>query len=171
MKHIMHVSALVLAIAACSSGPRGPGDSDGAFSPLTLEPPPVYALLGYRADLDLTSQQVAALDSIAEAVVATDFDGNVLWSFSRNEQIETRDGQTIWSSRQHHDWQRDTFPAGYYSPAYTPPAATQSPAPARSWWSSVDERAFTLGLSRVMTATPSSRRSSFTSGVPVMGEP
>src|SRR5690606_28485495 len=47
-------------------------------------------------------------------------EGNVLWSFSRNEQIETRDGQTIWSSRQHHDWQRTDFPAGYYSPEFEP---------------------------------------------------
>jgi hypothetical protein len=35
-------------------------------SPLTLEPPPIYALLGYRTDLELTSEQVAALDSVAE---------------------------------------------------------------------------------------------------------
>jgi hypothetical protein len=26
----------------------------------------------------------------------------------------------IWSARQHHDWQRENFPAGYYSPEYTP---------------------------------------------------
>ena len=49
-----------------------------------------------------------------------DFEGNVLWQFSRNEQITTRDGTTIWSARQHHDWQRDDFPAGYYSPETTP---------------------------------------------------
>jgi hypothetical protein len=58
---------LALTIAACSSGQRGSGDGDDGFSPLSLEPPPVYALLGYRADLDLTSEQVAALDSIAES--------------------------------------------------------------------------------------------------------
>ncbi len=49
-----------------------------------------------------------------------DFDGNVQWRFSRNESITTRDGSTIWSARQHHDWQRDSFPAGYYSPESTP---------------------------------------------------
>ena len=54
------------------------------------------------------------------ALVQRDFEGNELWSFSRNEQIETRDGQTIWSSRQHHDWQRTDFPAGYYSPEAEP---------------------------------------------------
>ena len=26
----------------------------------------------------------------------------------------------VWSARQHHDWQRNDFPAGYYSPEYTP---------------------------------------------------
>lgn len=49
-------------------------------------------------------------------LVQRDFDGNTVWSFRRNEQVETRDGETIWSSRQHHDWQRADLPAGYYSP-------------------------------------------------------
>jgi len=53
-------------------------------------------------------------------LVQQDFDGNVRWRFSRNESITTRDGSTIWSARQHHDWQRDSFPAGYYSPESTP---------------------------------------------------
>ena len=55
-------------------------------------------------------------------LVQRDFAGNVLWRFSRNERIETRDGQTIWSSRQHHDWQRADYPAGYYSPEFEPGA-------------------------------------------------
>jgi hypothetical protein len=53
-------------------------------------------------------------------LIQRDFDGNVQWRFSRNESITTRDGSTIWSARQHHDWQRDSFPAGYYSPESTP---------------------------------------------------
>ena len=48
-------------------------------------------------------------------LVQRDFDGRVLWRFDHNEQIQTRGG-TIWSARQHHDWQREDFPAGYYSP-------------------------------------------------------
>ena len=36
-----------------------------------------------------------------------DFAGNVLWRFSRNEQIQTREGNMVWSARQHHDWQRE----------------------------------------------------------------
>ena len=53
-------------------------------------------------------------------LVQRDFAGNVVWRFSRNEQITTRDGSTVWSARQHHDWQRESFPAGYYSPESTP---------------------------------------------------
>ena len=53
-------------------------------------------------------------------LVERDFDGKVLWQFSKSEQITTREGSTIWSARQHHDWQRDDFPAGYYSPENTP---------------------------------------------------
>jgi Arylsulfotransferase (ASST) len=57
------------------------------------------------------------------ALVQRDFDGKVMWQFDHNQEIETRDGKTVWSVRQHHDWQRDDFPAGYYSPA-TKPALT-----------------------------------------------
>jgi hypothetical protein len=53
-------------------------------------------------------------------LVQRDFDGQVVWRFDRNEQIETRDGKTVWSARQHHDWQREDFPAGYYSPEAMP---------------------------------------------------
>ena len=53
-------------------------------------------------------------------LIQRDFEGNVVWRFERNEQIETRSGDTIWSARQHHDWQREDFPAGYYSPEATP---------------------------------------------------
>jgi len=53
-------------------------------------------------------------------LVQRDFDGKVVWQFDHNQQIETRDAKTAWSTRQHHDWQRSDFPAGYYSPATTP---------------------------------------------------
>jgi hypothetical protein len=53
-------------------------------------------------------------------LVQRDFDGKVLWRFDHNEQIQTSDGKMIWASRQHHDWQREDFPAGYYSPEATP---------------------------------------------------
>jgi hypothetical protein len=59
-------------------------------------------------------------------LVQRDFDGNVVWQFSRGAQITTADGKMIWSARQHHDWQRDDFPAGYYSPEYTPSTAPRT---------------------------------------------
>src|SRR5262245_26508704 len=53
-------------------------------------------------------------------LVQQDFDGKVIWQSSHNAQIKTREGSTIWSARQHHDWQRESFPAGYYSPESAP---------------------------------------------------
>ena len=42
-------------------------------------------------------------------LIQRDFKGDVMWRFSANEQIKTRDGSTIPSARQHHDWQRPSF--------------------------------------------------------------
>jgi len=53
-------------------------------------------------------------------LVERDFDGKTLWSFSRNEEITAADGQKIWAARQHHDWHREDFPGGYYSPESQP---------------------------------------------------
>jgi hypothetical protein len=53
-------------------------------------------------------------------LIQRDFEGQVIWRFDRNQQIQTREGKTIWSARQHHDWQREDFPAGYYSPGIKP---------------------------------------------------
>ena len=53
-------------------------------------------------------------------LIRRDFDGKDLWQFSRGEQIATREGGMVWSARQHHDWQLESFPAGYYSPENTP---------------------------------------------------
>jgi arylsulfotransferase ASST len=53
-------------------------------------------------------------------LVERDFAGAVVWRFSRAEQFKTGEGATIWSARQHHDWQRESFPAGYYSPETMP---------------------------------------------------
>jgi hypothetical protein len=58
-------------------------------------------------------------------LIQRDFDGNVVWRFDRGEQIKTPQGM-VWSARQHHDWQRDDFPAGYYSPEYTPSIAART---------------------------------------------
>src|ERR687898_612359 len=36
-------------------------------------------------------------------LIQRDFDGTIVWRFSRGEQIKTGDGKMIWSARQHHD--------------------------------------------------------------------
>jgi hypothetical protein len=53
-------------------------------------------------------------------LVQRDFAGRDLWRFSRAEEIRTGQGAMLWSARQHHDWQRESLPAGYYSPDVTP---------------------------------------------------
>ena len=53
-------------------------------------------------------------------LIERDFAGNIVWRFSGHEQVATPDAGTVRSARQHHDWQRDSFPAGYYSPENTP---------------------------------------------------
>jgi hypothetical protein len=58
-------------------------------------------------------------------LVERDFKGQVMWQFNHNEEITMRDGRTnetktVWSLRQHHDWQREDLPAGYYSPEAKP---------------------------------------------------
>jgi hypothetical protein len=49
-----------------------------------------------------------------------DFAGNERWSLKGQVEIELPGGAKTLSLRQHHDWQRADFPAGYYSPAFTP---------------------------------------------------
>ncbi len=56
------------------------------------------------------------------ALEQRDFDGNVMWQLDRNVQVTLGDGRTMQALRQHHDWQRADFPAGYYSPGVTPAA-------------------------------------------------
>lgn len=61
------------------------------------------------------------------ALVARDFDGKELWRFDHNEQIAGPGGAMTWALRQHHDWQREDFPSGYYSPDFTPAAPPGAP--------------------------------------------
>ena len=45
-----------------------------------------------------------------------DWDGNIVWRYDGTEQVQTAAGETVSSARQHHDWQREGNPVGYYAP-------------------------------------------------------
>jgi len=62
------------------------------------------------------------------ALIGRDFEGKELWRFDHNEQITGSGGAMTWALRQHHDWQREDFPAGYYSPSATPAAPANTAA-------------------------------------------
>lgn len=50
-------------------------------------------------------------------LVKVDWDGNILWRFNKIEKIKGKDGQPdFWSARQHHDYQLEGNPVGYYAP-------------------------------------------------------
>jgi hypothetical protein len=53
-------------------------------------------------------------------VVQVDWDGNVVWKFDQYEYIEDPGQEGIWMARQHHDFQRDGNPVGYYVPGMDP---------------------------------------------------
>ena len=67
-----------------------------------------------------------------EAIVLLqlNWDGNEVWRYDQMEQVVTEEtengegktegGQTVWSARQHHDWQRQGNPVGYYAPDMAP---------------------------------------------------
>lgn len=48
-------------------------------------------------------------------VTEIDWDGNVVWSFNQKEFIKD-DEKEYWLARQHHDYQREGNPVGYYVP-------------------------------------------------------
>ena len=66
------------------------------------------------------------------ALIEYDWDGNEVWRFDRmdmvagptsNDDEETDESApAVWASRQHHDWQREGNPIGYYSPELLPKA-------------------------------------------------
>jgi hypothetical protein len=71
---ITHLPALLVLLAvvpivgACAANPGSATDPVPLVTPLSLEPPPIYALLGYRRELELTSEQVTSLDRIAQGI-------------------------------------------------------------------------------------------------------
>ena len=53
-------------------------------------------------------------------LVQKDFTGAQRWALLGNDQIEGDGGAKARSLRQHHDWQRADYPAGYFSPESRP---------------------------------------------------
>jgi len=53
-------------------------------------------------------------------LVQVDFDGKIAWKFNRWEYIEDPGEEAQWMARQHHDYQREGNPVGYYVPNMDP---------------------------------------------------
>lgn len=53
-------------------------------------------------------------------LVQVDWEGNIVWRFNRYELIKDPDHKRQWMARQHHDYQREGNPVGYYVPGMDP---------------------------------------------------
>ncbi len=53
-------------------------------------------------------------------LVQVDWDGNIVWKFDRYELIKDPGQEPTWMARQHHDFQREGNPVGYYAPGMEP---------------------------------------------------
>ncbi len=53
-------------------------------------------------------------------LVQVDWEGNVVWKFDQYEFIEDPGEEPMWMARQHHDFQRQGNPVGYYAPGLEP---------------------------------------------------
>lgn len=53
-------------------------------------------------------------------LVQIDWNGNVVWRFARYERVKDPRTNARWMARQHHDYQRQGNPVGYYVPGMDP---------------------------------------------------
>ncbi|MDP7239281.1 MAG: aryl-sulfate sulfotransferase, partial [Candidatus Latescibacteria bacterium] len=53
-------------------------------------------------------------------LIQVDWDGEIVWKFDHTELVEEEGKEARWMARQHHDWQREGSPVGYYSPEAVP---------------------------------------------------
>lgn len=53
-------------------------------------------------------------------LVQVDWEGNIVWKFDQYEYIEDPGHEPRWMARQHHDYQREGNPVGYYVPGMDP---------------------------------------------------
>ena len=73
-----------------------------------------------RADMDgLPVQEKSGLPYASKAK-QVDWDGNVVWKFSKYDRVKDGRQKAKWVARQHHDYQREGNPVGYYAPGMDP---------------------------------------------------
>ncbi len=53
-------------------------------------------------------------------LVQADWDGKIVWRFNKYERIKDPHQKPVWMARQHHDYQREGNPVGYYVPGMAP---------------------------------------------------
>ncbi|MCP4753716.1 MAG: thioredoxin [Proteobacteria bacterium] len=53
-------------------------------------------------------------------LVQVDWDGNIVWKFAKYELVRDGRSKAKWMARQHHDYQREGNPVGYYVPGMDP---------------------------------------------------
>jgi hypothetical protein len=53
-------------------------------------------------------------------LVQVDWNGRIVWKFDRYQYIEDLGEEPRWMARQHHDFQREGCPVGYYVPGMEP---------------------------------------------------
>ena len=53
-------------------------------------------------------------------LVQVDWDGNIIWKFNQYELVKDPHRRPTWMARQHHDFQREGNPVGYYVPSMNP---------------------------------------------------
>jgi len=53
-------------------------------------------------------------------LVQVDWDGNIVWKFNKYELVRDPHRRQTWMARQHHDFQREGNPVGYYVPGMDP---------------------------------------------------
>jgi hypothetical protein len=66
----------------------------------------------------LRSSQYGMQDQVD--LVQVDWEGNIVWKFDKYEYIEDPGEEPRWMARQHHDFQREGCPVGYYVPGMEP---------------------------------------------------
>ena len=67
----------------------------------------------------VSDQGKSGEDSVLE-VVQADWNGDVVWRYYRNREISLPDGTRRYAALQHHDFQRQGSPTGYYAPNLEP---------------------------------------------------